>query len=328
MTPKTMGHGTLLVCDAIAGLESLPDGTPSEGPRTCVTSPPYWGLRDYGVDGQYGAEATPQEYADRLVEVFEQVRRVLRDDGTLWLNLGDTYARDGGARSCANYSKSSITNRAWANGSATGGFVAPASIGLKRKDLVGIPWIVAFALREAGWYLRSELIWHKTNAMPESAADRPSRAHEHVFLLSKRSTYFYDERAIAQPHADPRASKQGRTGMQKRNETVPRPRGNLEGQRWYRPDGRSARTVWSLPVSRYHGSHFATFPEKLAAKAILAGSELGDTVLDPFMGSGTVAKVAQDLGRRWVGIDIDPRNEALIAERTKQHGLFGAEESA
>jgi DNA modification methylase len=316
-----MSSPRYVIGDALQELRKLPD----EVAQTCVTSPPYWRLRDYGIEGQYGLEETPEAYAEQLVAVFEEVRRVLVPTGTLWLNLADTYARGGGKPSCHNYSSSSITNRAWASGAAAGEYKSSREIGLKDKDLVGIPWMVAFALRAAGWYLRVEVIWWKTNAMPESAGDRPHRDHEQLFLMSKSPDYFYDERAIAVAHADPRDSKNGRSGGRSRNTQSLRPRGNLEGQRWYRPTGRSARTVWPIAVSRYRGAHFATFPPELATRCVLAGSSPGDLVIDPFLGSGTVGEVCQALGRRWFGIELDPANEALIVERTAQQGLLTTE---
>lgn len=309
-----------VIGDCRQTLPTLPDGIFA----CCVTSPPYWNLRDYGHVDQIGLEATPEEYVEKLVEVFRQVRRVLRDDGTLWCNLGDSYAesgRGGGGSFVAE-------RRAWAESTTRTRSAAP---GLKPKDLVGIPWRVAFALRADGWFLRSDIIWHKPNPMPQSVSDRPTTAHEYLFLLSKSERYHYDADAIAEPHATPlhrRARKHGAQAM--RGQAAIRPRGNLEvvddpAKRYYRAAGRNSRTVWTIATAPYDGAHFATMPPALVQRCILAGAPLGGAVLDPFLGSGTVGQVAEQLGRQWFGCELSAEYAKLIAARTAQSGLPFAE---
>jgi DNA modification methylase len=244
--------------------------------QMCVTSPPYWGLRDYGVDGQIGLESTVDAYVDALVAVFQEVRRVLSDDGTVWLNLGDAYANDtkwGGSSGGKNYT------------SAAGGYAGQRErrqTGLKPKDLIGLPWIVAFALRADGWYLRSDIVWAKPNCMPESVTDRPTRSHEYIFLLSKRERYFYDADAIREPAsyfrpAGPNSrddnDRDPRHGTRKQD-AIEQRRYNGFNDRWKdKPiDGRNKRSVWTVATTPYPGAHFATFPEKLIEPCILAGS--------------------------------------------------------
>lgn len=281
--------------------------------RCCVTSPPYWGLRDYGVDGQLGLEETPEAFVAGMVDVFREVRRVLADDGTLWLNIGDSYAANG-QRSNNNGTGASTMgwpgqNKETLNKAA--GLALPSlKHGLKPKDLVGIPWRVAFALQADGWWLRSEIIWHKPNPMPESVTDRPTKSHEQVFLLTKAERYFYDCDAVREPYTgEPyegsdngailngdRADKGKTCGMSN-------------------PLGRNARSVWSIPSQPYAGAHFATFPEELPRRCILAGSAMGDTILDPFTGSGTTGAVALKEGRRFVGCELNPKYAALAERR-------------
>lgn len=312
--------------------------------QCCVTSPPYFGLRDYGHPGQIGLEKTPAEYVAALVEVFEGVRELLADDGVLWLNLGDSYAGGGGG----NYSKSEkqtshdqhITNVRnkpdWLAGA-----------GLKPKDLVGAPWRVAFALQDAGWYLRQDVIWHKPNPMPESVTDRCTKAHEYLFLLTKSERYFWDtaamqERAVGQtlhdltgqgyaapgqtPNTGNRSKRDSfKRADSKRAEVIP---GQAVGT--HRPDReeseydtgmRNRRSVWTVPTQPYSGAHFAVFPAALIEPCILAGSRPGDLVLDPFMGSGTTAQVAQALGRQWIGCELNPEYAPLQQARTAQAAL-------
>jgi len=285
--------------------------------QCCVTSPPYFGLRDYGHPGQIGLEKTPAEYVAALVEVFEGVRELLADDGVLWLNLGDSYAGGGGG----NYSKSEkqtshgehITNVRnkpdWLVGA-----------GLKPKDLVGAPWRVAFALQEAGWYLRQDVIWHKPNPMPESVTDRCTKAHEYLFLLTKSERYYFDHVAIQEPET-----------MKPQNRLTPRkanPDAKVHGMPEYRQQEggtgggmRNRRSVWSVNTAPYGGAHFATFPPALIEPCILAGSRTGDVVLDPFMGSGTTAQVAQALGRQWIGCELNTEYAPLQQARTAQAAL-------
>jgi DNA modification methylase len=262
-----------------------------------VTSPPYWGLRDYGEDGQIGLEHTPDEYVTRLVEVFREVRRVLRDDGTLWLNLGDSYAGSGAGGGTSGDLAHHMTNIAMSNRPTTNKLH-----GIKSKDLVGIPWRVAFALQADGWYLRSDIIWAKPNPMPESVTDRPTKSHEYVFLLSKSARYYYDADAI----------REGDTARASGNKT----RVIADGS------GRNARSVWTITTKPYAEAHFATFPPELPERCIKAGSQEGDTVLDPFMGSGTTAWVARHLGRHTVGTELNPDYISIAANRLQQLSLL------
>jgi DNA modification methylase len=296
-------------------LNVLPTLT-AQSVHTCVTSPPYWGLRDYGVNGQFGLEATPDEYVDNMVTVFRGVWRVLRDDGTLWLNLGDSYAntgKGGGGRQ----------GNAWLDhgGKTTdcAGTFKYAPPGLKPKDLVGIPWRVAFALQADGWYLRSDIIWHKPNPMPESVTDRPTKAHEYIFLLSKSERYYYDADAIKEP-ADP--SAKASWGGKKQARGFGSATGNEGNNADYTgAEKRNKRSVWTVSPQPYADAHFATFPPKLIEPCVLAGCPLGGTVLDPFMGSGTTAHVAQELGREWVGIELNEEYRSMQDNRTSQQVL-------
>lgn len=322
---------TCIVGEARAVLETLP----ASSVDCCVTSPPYWGLRDYGVAGQLGLEPTPAAYVESLLSVLREVHRVLKDDGTLWLNLGDSYAGSWGAQSRGDASPdvthgashisagSQIAHMPRGRAGTGSNHRTP---GLKPKDMVGIPWRVAFALREDGWWLRSEIIWHKPNPMPESVEDRPTKAHEKVFLLSKRETYFYNARAIAEPLTQPRSAtaEDAARAFTRRRNTAPRspqPDAHLSRPT---PETRNARDVWTVPSEPYRGAHFACFPKALAARCILAGCPMGGVVLDPFFGSGTTGQVAASLGRRWLGVELNPKDERLWRERTSQLGLpFG-----
>jgi len=261
---------TILIGDCLDVLKTLPDCSV----HCCVTSPPYWGLRDYGVEGQFGLERTPEEYVARLVEVFREVRRVLRDDGTLWLNLGDSYASSGtldknGAARMHEW-KGDGVNRHRTDGSKdVGKGRAPTVPGLKPKDLVGIPWRVAFALQEDGWYLRSDIIWHKPNPMPESVQDRPTKAHEYMFLLSKSRKYYYDAEAVREEshYRAPKGSGTGR-GRYSDDGMGSVPSGGVSAN----PLGRNRRDVWTIPTRPYRGAHFATFPTALVEPCLLAGT--------------------------------------------------------
>ncbi len=351
----------------------------NESVQCVVTSPPYWGLRDYGIDGQLGLEKTPEEYVGKMVDVFREVRRVLRNDGTIWVNLGDSYANDtkwGGATGGKHVSD--------LHGNSGVGR-QKVTTGLKAKDLVGIPWMVAFALRTDGWYLRSDIIWSKPNPMPESVTDRPTKAHEYVFLLAKRERYFFDQDAVRQavtgdaharrsyktpdgwdtsngngghgsfhrdgredgfvgyehkrldkegknsrihvnrdpnhspeqthrraPGVNPKAVEQG-LGI-KQNESFAAAVCDLV-------DSRNIRTVWTIATQPYAEAHFATFPEALVKPCILAGAPVGGIVLDPFSGSGTTVKVAQDLGRVGIGLDLKWDYSLLGKRRAAQQGL-------
>jgi len=316
-----------------------------------VTSPPYFGLRDYGTTGQIGLEATPDAYVASLVEVFREVWRVLADDGVLWLNLGDSYAGSGkggnpdeGKQATNKGSQSigvlygkvgdtarqavvtNVTRKTW-------------EIGIKPKDLIGIPWRVAFALQADGWYLRSDVIWSKPNPMPESVTDRPTKAHEYLFLLTKNERYYYDAEAIKE---NVETVQPPRRFGRKEYEAAQREGGHVgaravavengqgtetsAGNHYWRVFGgestRNKRSVWTVNTMPYAGAHFATMPEKLVEPCILAGSRLGDRVFDPFIGSGTVGAVAERLGRRWVGTDLNPAYHALAKRRTAQRGIM------
>jgi DNA modification methylase len=263
----------------------------------CVTSPPYFGLRDYGVDGQLGLEKTPEEYVAGMVAVFREVKRCLRDDGTLWLNIGDSYAS--ASKGSGGPSAKQLSN--------SGSRYAPIKLhhGVKDKDLIGIPWMLAFALRADGWYLRSDIIWHKPNPMPESVTDRPTKAHEYVFLLSKSQTYYYDADAIAEQTAYPvaadrRASGDYSIGAGRNDGGLHRSGGFVSG------NIRNKRTVWTVTTQPYAEAHFATYPPALIEPCILAGCPVGGVVLDPFTGSGTTGEVAIRNGRSFVGTELNP----------------------
>lgn len=261
--------------------------------QCCVTSPPYFGLRDYNVTGQIGLEATVEAYVAELVSVFREVRRVLRDDGVLWLNLGDSYAANRGSGASSVGDKQSTNT-----GSLLGALHVPD--GLKPKDLIGIPWRVAFALQADGWYLRSDIIWHKPNPMPESVRDRPTKAHEYVFLLSKQPRYFWDADAVKEDAVSDHGSGNGF----KRPARL-RYDGRGSDDQWAIQSHRNVRTVWTIATKPFKEAHFATFPPELAERCIKAGSKEGDTVLDPFGGAGTTGLVADRLGRNAVLIELN-----------------------
>lgn len=283
---------------------------PEESVQCCVTSPPYWGLRDYGVEGQLGLERTPEEYVAAMVEVFRDVRRVLRPDGMLWLNLGDSYSGGGG------FSPDAPSNREGRSKQTTQGSRlykgrAPAP-GLKPKDLCGIPWRVALALQADGWWLRMDVVWAKPNPMPESVTDRPTRAHEYVFLLSRSPSYFYDADAIREEWADDRAGFSG--SMRSKYEgRIERQDGGLVAAPMV--PGRNVRSVWTISTKPFSGAHFAVMPWDLAERCVLAGSRPGDEILDPFAGAGTVGMVARRHGRSFVGIELSPLYARMARER-------------
>ena len=281
--------------------------------RMCVTSPPYYGLRDYGgKDEQIGQEQSPEEYIDQLVQVFRKVRDCLTDDGTLWVNIGDSYYnyRPGKGQT---YPKQSVskTNQDLPESSAKRGTKLE---GLKEKDLIGIPWMFAFAMRADGWYLRQDIIWHKPNPMPESVRDRCTKAHEYIFLFSKNKKYFYDNEAIKEPAKD--WGTRDRTNGKYHNEgTGLQPHSGLTKSY----EKRNKRSVWSVTKKPYKGAHFATYPAELIEPCILAGSEQGDIVLDPFMGSGTTAAVAKSLGRNYIGCELHEEYGDLIQKRIDEY---------
>lgn len=263
----------IVIGDAFTVLKEYPNAAF----RCCVTSPPYWGLRDYGISNQIGAEFELLSYIENLRKIFTEVRRVLTDDGTFWLNIGDSYTSG---------------NRGWRatdkkNPAREMDYRPPTPRGLKSKDLIGVPWRVAFALQDEGWYLRSDLIWHKPNCQPESVKDRPTRSHEYFFMFSKSEKYFYDYEAAKEPS-------------------------NSNGKL------RNRRSVWSINTEAYPGAHFATFPPALIEPVIKVASEKGDRVLDPFFGSGTVGQVCLNLERKFTGIEL---NEEYVSLAKKRLGL-------
>ena len=296
---------TIINRDALCALRELP----AESVHCCVTSPPYYALRDYGMDAQIGREDTPEQYIARLVEVFRELKRVLRPDGTFWLNIADTY--------CGTGNKGAYTdpkNPKGINGQSLS--LARRAAGCKQKDLIGIPWLLAFALRTDGWYLRSAIIWQKDNPMPESVRDRPSRCYENVFLLTKSKSYYYDAAAIAEPIAPTTAARYrgGRSAGHKYDGEVPG-QGKVQGINRARTGGyydealmpttRNKRDVWHINTVPYKGGHFAAFPPKLAETCILAGCPKGGIVLDPFFGSGTTGLAAKSHDRHYIGIELN-----------------------
>ncbi len=318
---------TLHQGDCIDVLRSMPEASV----HCCVTSPPYWGLRDYGSEGQIGLEATPDEFVARMVDVFREVRRVLRDDGTLWLNLGDSYVSTpsgslegstlGSSTGQTRHSRQAQVR----DGKAVHGDVLrPFAVnGLAPKNLVGIPWRVAFALQADGWWLRSDIIWEKPNPMPESVTDRPTKAHEYVFLLTKSASYFFDQEAVREPHS-PDGRKQTKH-IHSTDDSHPNYDNVGNGNERWPNGGRNVRSVWEIATQPYAEAHFATFPQELPRRCIAAGSPAGGTVLDPFMGSGTTALVARNLGRQSVGIELNPDYCDLAAKRLGQQSLLAAE---
>ena len=302
--------------------------------QVCVTSPPYFGLRDYGHEGQLGLEQTPEQYVAAMVEVFRCVRDVLADDGTLWLNIGDSYARTGGTDRKVSESAQvgSTRNTLEQMSDRTSN---AAALGLKSKDLIGIPWMLAFALRADGWYLRQDIIWHKPNPMPESVRDRCTKAHEYVFLLSKSERYFIDPEGMKEPAVKGAAGSEfhtGKTGAHQMGRASTKPRkqnstndsfvpGATEHSGLHReggerePETRNRRSVWTVATRPYKGAHFATFPPALIEPCILAGSRPGDVVLDPFMGSGTTAAVSLQHGRQYLGCELNPEYGPLQVAR-------------
>lgn len=323
--------------------------------QMCVTSPPYFGLRSYLPDEspdktqEIGLEDTPERYIERMVEVFRCVRDVLADDGTLWLNIGDSYAANGGKTQPHRDSSGGIGNKGTRGEqgyhAAGGGFIRPNTVrdSLKPKDLIGIPWLLAFALRADGWYLRQEIIWHKPNPMPESVTDRCTKAHESIFLLAKSERYFYDsgalrEEAVGKTLHDltgPGYKAPGQApnlGNRKalRTDIESRHRSQIKGGQslMAKPDGkRNKRSVWTVPTKPFSGAHFAVFPPALIEPCILAGSRPGDIVLDPFMGSGTTAAVAIQHGRQYLGCELNPEYQPLQQARIRDAHASAAQQS-
>jgi len=320
--------------------------------QTCITSPPYYGLRDYGtatweggdvncdhkeylgghgeasklqtknkgtqqynyrdickkcgakrIDNQIGLEQTPKEYIENMVDVFNHVKELLSDDGTLWVNIGDSYSSGG---------RTSTTNQSLRGNTEYGVTRPPVIQGIKPKDLIGIPWMLAFALREAGWYLRQDIIWHKPNPMPESVTDRCTKSHEYIFLLSKSPQYYFDHLAIKEQGVTPAGTKGAKGSVERQNQFGV----NARPPEYKIYDGmRNKRDVWTVNVRPYKGAHFATYPTALIEPCIKAGSRINDIVFDPFMGSGTTAQVAKQLGRQYLGCELNKEYEKLQQER-------------
>lgn len=297
----------ILVGDVKQQLQSLADGSVN----CVVTSPPYWGLRDYGQEGQLGLERTPEEYVDNMVEVFREVRRVLSDDGTLWLNIGDSYSGSGKGPA-GNLGKKHNERHLEHKHSK----VVPN--GTKPKDLVGVPWMLAFALRADGWYLRQDIIWAKPNVMPESVRDRCTKSHEYVFLLTKSPKYYYDHIAIKEPVSDVSLKRAQSGWKSNRPSAKAGPNGvDVEqmGTRFVNPEGRNKRDVWFIPTASFKGAHFAVMPERLVEPCILAGCPENGVVLDPFFGSGTVGVVANKHNRKYIGIELNPEYVEIAKKR-------------
>ena len=308
--------GKILITDALSGLKNLP----SESVDMCVTSPPYYNLRDYGAPGQIGLEKTPEEYISRLVEIFHEVKRVLKSCGTLWIVIADSYAGSGKGRNSKGINSSTSEKQNSNTGSVAGTLSKTMCSGYKAKDLIGIPWMLAFALRADGWYLRSDIIWDKSsNVFPESVKDRCTKAHEYIFMFSKNKQYYFDSKAIREP-VSPVSLKRAEYGWHGKGDSGT---GNYAGLghldkmkgRMVNPEGRNKRDVWHVSTHSYKKAHFATYPPELIRPCILAGAPEGGVVLDPFMGSGTTAFVAKQEGRDYLGIEIQPDYEQLIQER-------------
>lgn len=362
-----MNEHTILIGDCIEMMRQLPDGTA----HTCVTSPPYYGLRDYGVDGQIGLEETPAEFIARLVEVFREVRRVLRDDGTAWINMGDSYAGSrcgGNSQSITGVGRDESVTAARARRTVASqrrdNEAVPRSDyavpGYKPKDMMGMPWRLAFALQDDGWYLRQDIIWHKPNPMPESVRDRCTKAHEYIFLLSKSPKYFDDQSAILEPcspnthnrlsqdvlaqigsdranggaksngNMKAVARKSNGVGWGHGTDGEERARGRIKDNESMNsalavmPAERNKRSVWTVPTHSFKGAHFATFPPDLIRPCILAGSPRGGVVLDPFGGAGTTAVVAMQEGRKSILCELNPDYAAMAERRIASAKLDGA----
>jgi len=284
--------------------------------QTCVTSPPYYGLRNYGHDGQIGLEQTVGQYVANIVDVFRDVWNILEDDGTVWLNLGDSYYNyRPGKGQALNKQTVSNTNQDLPSECARRG---NKQEGLKEKDLIGIPWRVAFALQDFGWYLRQDIIWHKPNPMPESVKDRCTKAHEYIFLLTKKPQYYFNNDAIRTPHKrlwdESNGGNMSDIGHKKHN-AIQNKNTHPKGYPMPNKLGANKRSVWSVTVKPYKGAHFATFPKELIIPCILAGSKENDIVFDPFMGSGTTAQVAKEFNRQYLGCELNPEYKALQNER-------------
>jgi DNA modification methylase len=300
--------------DCLEGLKQLD----SDSVHCCITSPPYWALRDYGIPGQIGQEDNPVEYVERLCAVFAEVYRVLRPDGTFWLNISDTYCGTGDK---ADYFDPKNPKGRTGQKKAKN-YQIP---GLKRKDLCGIPWRVAFALRNMGWYLRQEIIWHKPNTMPESVTDRCVKAHESVFLFAKSQRYYFDYKAIREPVTQSTVERAKRAVSEKNKYAAGAPGQTAQTLNKSRsrmsddiPQWRNKRSVWSVSTRPLKDAHFAAFPRALIEPCILAGCPVGGVTLDPFMGSGTVAMTAKALGRQYIGFELNPEYIGICEKRIQE----------
>ena len=306
----------ILQGNCLERLRELPD----ESVQCCVTSPPYWGLRDYNVTGQIGIESTPHEYVAKMVDLFREVRRVLRVDGTLWLNLGDSYAAT--AKGSGGIAKGTLAGGNGSQATNAGSFYSVKFdlhvCGLKEKDLVGIPWRVALALQADGWWLRSDIIWSKPNTMPSSVRDRCTTSHEYMFMLTKSPKYYYDADAIKELCTNAgQVVSLGKKSFSKwqADGAGVKPSGNGNADTYTVKKLRNKRDVWTIPTAPLKESHFATFPPKLIEPCILAGSKPGDIVLDPFAGSGTTGVVALRHKREFIGIELNPDYITIINKR-------------
>jgi len=310
-----MSKATIIIGDNRQTLKALP----AQSVQTVITSPPYWGLRDYGQPDQIGLETSPNDYVEQLCQVFDEVWRVLRDDGTLWLNLGDSYA---------SFRDSKATPDSLRIGDGTKVASAanrnPNSLreaGLKHKDLVGIPWKVAFALQARGWYLRQDIIWAKPNPMPESVTDRCTKSHEYLFLLTKSPKYYFDNQAIKEDGVIPAGTKAAKGSVNRKAQAGV----NARPPEYKIYDGkRNKRDVWTVTTKPYREAHFATYPPELILPCILAGSTTDDLILDPFSGSGTTGVVAMQNNRNYLGLELSPDYAAISEKRLKDAcGMFG-----
>lgn len=293
----------ILYGDALERLKTIPDNSVN----MCVTSPPYYGLRDYGIEEQIGMELSPALYIEKLVCIFREIRRILKNDGTLWVNIADSYA--GSIKSRIKLSDNTEIAKEWH--------------GIKSKDMLGIPWSLAFTLRDDGWYLRSDIIWQKSNCMPESVKDRPTKSYEHIFLLSKSNHYYYDYEAIQEPVTQG-SIERAKRGVSNKGKYAKGITGqNMQALFMARPNSaerymRNKRDVWTISTNSYRiKGHFAVYPEKLIEPCILAGCPVGGVVIDPFFGSGTTGAVAKKLGREYIGIDINPEYCTMSENRIK-----------
>jgi DNA modification methylase len=314
-----MSDAHIIIGNVRTALSSIPDGSV----QTCITSPPYWGLRDYGNDGQLGLESTPDKYVANMVAVFREVWRVLADDGTLWLNLGDSYKPSGNGSTKKGFNERHFGKQfATDKQGAAEGHVDRSNLradSLKQKDLVGIPWRVAFALQADGWWLRQDIIWHKPNPMPESVTDRCTKAHEYVFLLTKSARYYFDNEAIKTNVKQDWGTRNRTDGKYHNEGTGLQPHSGLEKS--YTTANK--RSVWSVNTKPFKGAHFAVMPEALVEPCVLAGSKTGDIVLDPFAGSGTVGVVALRHGRKFLGVELNPEYADLANDRiTNDNPMF------